>query len=55
MGIVHADFPESEKDFSPKSLRIDRVPDFQVAAGEVTALVSGSSIYKISVKIAPVP
>ena len=36
-------------------VRNGSVLDLQVAAGEVTALVSGSDIYKISVKIAPVP
>jgi uncharacterized Zn finger protein len=36
-------------------VRNGSVLDLQVAAGEVTALVSGSDIYKISVKIAQVP
>ena len=36
-------------------VRNGSVVDLQVAAGEVAALVSGSEIYRVAVKVAPVP
>src|SRR5512136_1185324 len=36
-------------------VRNGSVVDLQIAAGEVTAMVSGSDLYKVAVKVAAVP